>query len=244
MATKKPQPSPAPIVVQPAPTPVLHDLPDLPTEDDSPVVEHPALDPNRKGGENNPLTDADALADLNGTPRPGHLETPEETDRSNAQEMAFEREALAAAPIPGTMRVAIKHLSDRAKTPTYGSVGAACFDLYAADTLAVAPGRSAVVPTDLAFEVPPGYVLMIYSRSGHGFKHGIRLANNTGVVDSDYRGHVPVCLHNDGRDVFYVHQGDRVAQAMIIPVPRVEFAVVDELSSTERGENGFGSTGR
>lgn len=149
-----------------------------------------------------------------------------------------------SAPIPGTMRVAIKHLSDRAKTPTYGSAGAACFDLYAADTLAVAPGRSAVVPTDLAFEVPEGYVLMIYSRSGHGFNHGVRLANNTGVVDSDYRGHVPVCLHNDGRDVFYVHQGDRVAQAMIIPVPRVEFAVVDELSSTERGDRGMGSTGR
>lgn len=223
--SKKPQPTP--LVVQPAPIPNLG----ISTSDpvvDNPVAADPAPELRIDGFK---VIDAQTGKDfdlnefLNATPMPLVPGPP-------------------ATPIPGTMHVKIQHLSDRAKTPTYGSAGAACFDLYAADTLAVAPGRSAVVPTDLAFEVPEGYVLMIYSRSGHGFKHGVRLANNTGVVDSDYRGHVPVCLHNDGRDVFYVHQGDRVAQAMIVPVPRVEFEVVDELSSTERGENGFGSTGR
>lgn len=139
--------------------------------------------------------------------------------------------------------VNIKLLSPSAKVPTYGTAGAACFDLYAADTVAVLPGRSAVVKTDVAFEVPDGHVLKIYSRSGHGFKNGVRLANGTGIVDSDYRGHVPVCLHNDGRETFVVRQGDRVAQAMVEPVLRVEFNVVDELSETARGENGFGSTG-
>lgn len=217
MATKKPNPSPAPLVILPVSNTVL---PDLPTELDAPasVAEIVAVDP--------------AIADP-----ANHV------DPANLAERRF-ADTPVVTPIPGTMQVKIKHLSDRARTPTYGSAGAACFDLYAADSLAVAPGRSTVVPTDLAFEVPEGYVLMAYSRSGHGFKHGVRLANNTGVVDSDYRGHVPVCLHNDGRDVFYVRQGDRVAQAMIVPVPRVEFAVVDELSSTERGANGFGSTGR
>lgn len=140
--------------------------------------------------------------------------------------------------------VKIKMLSQSAKVPTYGTPGAACFDLYAADTVAVPPGRSATVATDLAFEIPPGTVLKIYSRSGHGFKHGVRLANGTGIVDADYRGHVPVCLHNDGRETFVVRQGDRVAQAMVEHAAKVVFEVVDELSSTERGEGGFGSTGR
>lgn len=161
------------------------------------------------------LTEADALADLMGEPRPSQV-----------------------------MQVKIKLLSDSARVPTYGTAGAACFDLYAADTVAVAPGRRVSVKTDVAFEVPEGYVLKLYSRSGHGFKHGVRLANGTGIVDSDYRGHVPVCLHNDGNQPFIVELGDRVAQAMIVPVPRVEFQVVDELSETVRGEGGMGSTGR
>lgn len=152
-------------------------------------------------------------------------------------------EAPVAAPIPGTMQVKIKKLSPSAKVPTYGTPGAACFDLYATDTVAVAPGRAVTVPTDLAFEVPEGYVLMIYSRSGMGFKHGLRLSNCTGVVDSDYRGHVPVRIHNDGKEPHVIRFGDRVAQGMIVPVPRVEFEVVDELSDSQRGEGGFGSTG-
>lgn len=212
MATKTPAVSPAPKVALTAP-------------------DFPHLDPDRKGGENNPLTDADAAADLAGMPRPG--------------DQAFAPEAkvgtlIAGAPLP----VKIKLLSQSAKVPTYGSEGAACFDLYAADTVAVAPGRAATVKTDVAFEVPEGYALMIYSRSGMGFKHGVRLGNCTGIVDSDFRGHVPVRLHNDGREVYVVTLGERVAQAMIVPVPRVEFQVVDDLSATVRGENGFGSTGK
>jgi dUTP pyrophosphatase len=199
----------------------------------------PHLNPDRKGGENNPLTEADAAADLAGMPRPGTAGITLMPD-----EKVFAPGIPVAAPVPGNMQVKIKLLSSAAKVPTYGSDGAACFDLYAADTVAVAPGRAATIKTDVAFEVPEGYVMMIYSRSGHGFKHGVRLSNSTGVVDSDYRGHVPVRLHNDGRDTYVVEFGERVAQAMIVPVPRVEFQVVDELSPTERGENGFGSTGK
>ena len=97
--------------------------------------------------------------------------------------------------------------------------------------------------TDLAFEVPPGWVMKLYSRSGHGFKHGVRLANTTGIIDSDYRGHVPVMLTNDSGVAFYVAFGDRVAQAMLERVEQVEFEPVDVLSETVRGAGGFGSTG-
>ncbi len=147
------------------------------------------------------------------------------------------------------MNLHICKLHPDAITPTYGTSGAACFDLYAildndVQADAILPGCSFVVRTGLAFEVPPGYVLQIYSRSGHGFKHGVRLANCAGIVDADYRGEVLVCLHNDNPDdAFVINNGDRIAQAMLMPVPRVTFHVVEQLSITERGEGGFGSTG-
>lgn len=141
------------------------------------------------------------------------------------------------------MQVKIKLLSDSARVPTYGSVGAACFDLYASDTVAVIPGGTGVVRTGISVEVPDGHVLMVYSRSGHGFRNGVTLMNGTGVVDSDYRGEVVVGLRNDGDKVFFVSIGDRVAQAMVVPVDKVEFVEVDTLSDTVRGAGGFGSTG-
>lgn len=148
------------------------------------------------------------------------------------------------------MNLKICKLHPNAITPTYGSEGAACFDLHAildndvkAD--AILPGCSFVVRTGLAFEVPPGHVLQIFSRSGHGFKHGVRLANGTGIVDADYRGEVLVCLHNDNPDdAFVINNGDRIAQAMLMPVPRVTFHLVEQLSITERGAGGFGSSGK
>lgn len=150
---------------------------------------------------------------------------------------------FAATPV-AAFPIKIQLLSDSAQVPTYGSAGAACFDLYADDTVAIAPGRASTVKTNVAFEVPEGHVMLVYSRSGHGFKSGVRLANTTGVIDSDYRGEVMVRLQNDGRDVFQVTQGDRVAQAMILPVQRCEFVAVEQLGSTDRGVAGFGSTGK
>lgn len=148
------------------------------------------------------------------------------------------------------MNLHICKLHPNAKIPTYATDGSACFDLYAildndvkAD--AILPGCPYAVRTGLAFEVPPGHVLQIYSRSGHGFKHGVRLANGTGIVDADYRGEVLVCLHNDNPDdAFVINNGDRIAQAMLMPVPRVTFHVVEQLSITERGAGGFGSSGK
>jgi dUTP pyrophosphatase len=141
------------------------------------------------------------------------------------------------------MQVKIKKTHPLAKTPTYGTTGAACFDLYACEDALCPAGGSVVVEIGVAFEVPAGHVLLIHSRSGHGFKSGVRLVNACGVIDSDYRDAVKVGLHSD-RAAFEVKAGDRVAQAMVIPYPRVEFIDAEDLSETARGLGGFGSTGR
>ena len=154
------------------------------------------------------------------------------------------------------MKLKIKKLHPAAIIPTYGTPGAGCFDLYAATVEGMRfMGRNVwstspvTCDTGLAFDVPDGHVMLIFSRSGHGFKDDVRLANCTGVIDSDYRGPVQVKLTCDKEDdevsvPFHVKPGDRIAQAMIIPVPTVEFVLVDELGATARGAGGFGSTGR
>lgn len=151
------------------------------------------------------------------------------------------------------MKLKFKKLHLAAATPAYATVGAANMDLcaiieddlYAAGTkpLVVRPGGQAIIRTGLAFEVPEGWVLAVYSRSGHGFKSEVRLSNGTGQIDSDYRGEVMVALKNDGRARFTVNHGDRIAQMRLEPAPRFELEEVDELSSTNRGTGGFGSTG-
>lgn len=142
------------------------------------------------------------------------------------------------------MELKFKKLTPAAVLPTYGTKGAACFDLYALESGAVLPGGATTVRTGLAVEVPEGHAMMIYSRSGHGFKNGVRLSNGTGVIDSDYRGEVMVRLHNDGQVAYEVQPGERIAQAMVTPVLQVLVTEVDELGQTERGEGGFGSTGK
>jgi dUTP pyrophosphatase len=148
------------------------------------------------------------------------------------------------------MKLNVKALHPDAIVPQYATDGAACFDLHALipdvpKEACVFPIKPAAIRTGLAFEIPDGYVMLIFSRSGHGFKNDIRLANCVGVIDSDYRGEVQVKLSNDNPQGlrFDVKHGDRIAQAMIVPVERVELVQVDELSSTSRGEGGFGSTG-
>jgi len=142
------------------------------------------------------------------------------------------------------MNIKVKPLSALARLPEYATAGSACFDIAtSSDSVDITPGSSAVLKTDLAFEIPPGYVMMVYSRSGHGFKNGVRLANCTGVIDSDYRGELMVKLHNDSSRIFSVNCGDRIAQAMIVPVQQVVFESVEELTDTARGAGGFGSTG-
>lgn len=132
------------------------------------------------------------------------------------------------------MQVKIKRLHPDAKMPTYAHSGDACFDLYAATK-----DDTVTYDTGLAFDIPDGFALMVYSRSGHGFNHGAHLCNAVGIIDSSYRGSVKVRFNRP----IQAKSGDRIAQAMIIPVPMVSFEWVEELTATSRGTNGFGSTG-
>lgn len=148
------------------------------------------------------------------------------------------------------MNLGIKLVHPGAKMPTYATAGAACFDLYAVADIPheLYQGTSVTVSTGLVFDIPEGYVLLVYSRSGHGFKYDVRLANAVGIIDSDYRGEVMVKLTRDESpgswlNQFHIQQGDRIAQAMLMPVQQVNLVQVDEVEATVRGEGGFGSTG-
>lgn len=146
------------------------------------------------------------------------------------------------------MQIKIKKCREGAVIPQYATAGAACFDLCAVldEDVFVSDQYPAIIPTGLQFEIPEGYTLMIYSRSGHGFKNDVRLSNCVGILDADYRGELMVKLtqDSDSWSGFRVSNGDRIAQAMIIPVNQVSFEEVDTLSDTVRGDGGFGSTGK
>ena len=148
------------------------------------------------------------------------------------------------------MEIKVTKLKQEARLPEYATDGAGCFDLCAnLETnpvgFPVLQGNPVTVPTGLAFEIPEGHVMLIFSRSGHGFNSNTRLANCVGVIDSDYRGEVMVrlsCDSNSGKTLYITH-GDRIAQGLILPIPKIKFAEVAALSETIRGEGGFGSTG-
>lgn len=143
------------------------------------------------------------------------------------------------------MQVKVKRLYPDAKLPTYATEGSACFDIYALTNGDADYGEPGVFRTGLAFEIPEGWVMKVYSRSGHGFKNDVRLANCVGVIDSDYRGEIMVKLTCDKKDWgLAVNAGERIAQAMLEKVEKVSFEEVSELSSTIRGEGGFGSSGK
>lgn len=139
-----------------------------------------------------------------------------------------------------------KRLREGAQLPQRQTEGAAGYDLRACVEAPVTlePGEGYSFPTGLAGEIPQGLVGLIFCRSGLGVKHGVSLPNCVGVIDSDYRGELIVPLRNFGDKAYTIQPGERIAQLVIVPValPRLEEA--RELSSTQRGTGGFGSTGR
>ena len=146
------------------------------------------------------------------------------------------------------MKMRIQKLHPLATVPQYATDGAACFDLHAIleNTITLFQGESIVIGTGLAFEIPEGWTMLIYGRSGHAFKHGTRLGNSVAVIDHDYRGEVMIKLtreYSAGTDAMTICQGDRIAQAMLVQVPHINFEVCEQLSITDRGQGGLGSTG-
>ena len=141
--------------------------------------------------------------------------------------------------------IRVKKVRENAMLPTYGSVEAAGADLYACLEAAVTirPGETAWIPTGISLEVPKGCAGLIYARSSLGTKRGLAPANKVGVVDSDYRGEIQVVLYNHGAALQTVEHGERIAQFVITPVLTPEYVEVNQLTDTDRGQGGFGSTG-
>lgn len=142
------------------------------------------------------------------------------------------------------MKLNIKKLNENAIIPTYGTEFSAGADLYNLDQpITIDPHKTVLVHTGIAVEIPEGYCGLIFARSGLATKRGLAPANKVGVIDADYRGEIMVALHNHSDEPALVAANERVAQLAIVPFLKAEFKVVDELSSTVRGEGGFGSTG-
>ncbi len=137
-------------------------------------------------------------------------------------------------------------IEDPELMPQYASALAAGADLRAAnrEPIVLSPGRSALIPTGLRMEIPPGYEAQIRPRSGLALKQQVTVLNTPGTIDADYRGIISVILINHGKEPFTVTYGMRIAQLVLAPVSQVEFVLAEEsLAATARGEGGFGHTG-
>jgi dUTP pyrophosphatase len=142
-------------------------------------------------------------------------------------------------------KVRIRRLHPSVELPSYGTDGSAAFDLAASEETVIAPGEVRLVPTGLVIEVPQGMFLAVFARSSTPLKRGLIIANGVGVVDSDYCGpadEVMIPALNFTALAVRVHKGDRIAQGILLPSPRVEWEEVGELRAGSRG--GFGATGR
>ena len=130
--------------------------------------------------------------------------------------------------------------------PRKMSRGASGFDLFAAidQPLTLSPGQRQLIPTGIALEMPDGVEAQVRSRSGLALKHGIAVLNSPGTIDADYRGEIMVALHNHSSEAVTIESCERIAQLVITPFLTAQFEETDELGDTERGEGGFGSTGR
>jgi len=163
--------------------------------------------------------------------------------------------------------IKVKRLTETAKMPTKAHKTDACFDLYVdepnstysdyeknPDTMKlkfvsdipgikIEPHSTVKLHSGISTEIPSGYFCAVFPRSGLGIKQNLRLPNGTGIIDADYRGEWIIALFNDSDEQRIIHHGDRVAQFAVLPVPKVNLVEVDELTDTERGDGGFGSTG-
>lgn len=140
----------------------------------------------------------------------------------------------------------VKKLREGAMLPKRETVGSAGYDLccLTEEAITVLPNERKLIPTGIAIEIPECTVGLVYSRSGLSLKHGIHMANDVGVIDSDYRGELKVPIHNRSDVPYTINCCDRIAQLVVTPILTPEVEEVNELSETVRGEGGFGSTGK
>lgn len=148
-----------------------------------------------------------------------------------------------------SLKVELKILDNRLNEsmPAYATSGSAGLDLRACidEAITIQPGETTLIPTGMAIHLAnPAYAAMILPRSGLGHKHGIVLGNLVGLIDSDYQGQLFVSCWNRGQEAFVMNPMERMAQLVIVPVMQASFTVVDEFNASERGEGGFGSTGK
>ncbi len=142
------------------------------------------------------------------------------------------------------MEILLRRLDPDLPVPRYAHAGDAGVDLYARETVRLAPGERATVPTGVAVAIPEGHAGLVTPRSGLAHRQGISLVNAPGVVDSSYRGEIKVVLVNLGQEPVTLERGERIAQLVVVQVAEQTFAAVDELPKSGRGDGGFGSTGR
>ena len=144
------------------------------------------------------------------------------------------------------MELNVKKLRAGARLPTRGSELAAGYDLYSCldYSVIIAPGETTPVGTGLSFALPKGWFAALFARSGLAAREGLRPANCVGVCDADYRGEYIIPLHNDSRETRTMEPGERIAQMILLPCQELVFRETEELSSTDRGRGGFGSTGK
>lgn len=142
------------------------------------------------------------------------------------------------------VNVRFKKVHSDAVTPTYSKYGDACCDLYSVEYITLKPMEYKTVDTGIVIETPFGWEAQIRPRSGLAFKQGITVLNTPGTIDSGYRGNVIVILINLGKKIVSINKHDRIAQLKFTPVFEANFIEVDELSDTDRGDGGFGSTGK
>lgn len=145
------------------------------------------------------------------------------------------------------LKILDKRIGNEIELPSYATSGSAGMDLRACldQTLVIAPGETHLIPTGISIHIEDETLAaVILPRSGLGHKHGIVLGNLVGLIDSDYQGQLYISCWNRGQDTFTIESGDRIAQLVIVPVVQVDFEIVDDFTTSDRAEGGFGHTGR
>lgn len=139
--------------------------------------------------------------------------------------------------------IKFKKLHEKAQLPSYKTFGAAGMDVYSVESKIIGPGGTKIIDLGFSMEIPSGWEVQVRPRSGLAAKYDVTVLNSPGTIDSDYRGPCKVILHNNGINKFEVKTGERIAQFVVKKAPQATTSWVDELSDTDRGDGGFGSTG-